>query len=399
MAGPMEGVRVVELGVWVAGPAASAILCDWGADVIKLEPAEGDPFRGLMAGLAPELTGTNPMFELDNRGKRSLCLDLRSDEGRAIAHRLIAAADVFVSNQRPGALARLGLDDTTLRALNPRLIYCQVTGYGPDAEERDRAAYDVGAFWSRAGIADLLTPPGQDYPLQRGGMGDHNAGAQAAGAISAALYRREKSGEGQRVAVSLARTGAYTIGWDFNMVLRMDQDVRAAERATFPNPLIMPYRCADRSVWLLMLQGDRHWPDFCRAVGHEEWMQDPRFVTLLDRAANTGVLQALIAEVLAARPLTEWGPIFDRERVWWAPIQTIHEATKDPVMRQAGAIVQVPTADGAVPMVASPADFYGTPWSPRGPAPELGQHTEEVLLELGYDWDGIIALKERGVIP
>jgi crotonobetainyl-CoA:carnitine CoA-transferase CaiB-like acyl-CoA transferase len=399
MPGPMEGVRVVEMAVWVAGPAAAGILCDWGADVVKIEPAEGDPFRGLMASLGAEMAGTNPMFELDNRGKRSLCLDLRSDEGRAIAHKLIAEADVFVSNQRPGALARLGLDDATLRALNPRLIYCQVSGYGPEAEDRDRAAYDVGAFWSRAGIADLLTPPGHEYPLQRGGMGDHNAGAQAAGAISAALYRREKTGEGQRVAVSLARTGAYTIGWDFNMTLRMDMDVRAAERASFPNPLIMPYRCADRSVWLLMLQGDRHWPDFCRAIGHEYWLQDPRFRTLLDRATNTVVLQEEIGRVLGARPLSEWGPIFDRENVWWAPVQTVHEATQDPTMQQAGAIVEVPTADGPVRMVATPADFYGTPWSVRGPAPELGQHTEEVLLELGYDWDGIIALKERGVIP
>ena len=399
MAGPMQGVRVVEMAVWVAAPAAAGILCDWGADVTKIEPHEGDPFRGLMAGLGGGMDGTNPMFELDNRGKRSVCLDLRTAEGLDLAHRLVAEADVFVSNMRPGALARLGMDDETLRALNPRLIYCQVTGYGPEAEERDRAAYDVGAFWSRAGIADLLTPPGHDYPLQRGGMGDHNAGAQAAGAIAAALFWREKTGEGQRVAVSLARTGAYTLGWDYNMTLRTGLDVRAAERATFPNPLIMPYHCADRDLWLLMLQGDRHWPDFCRAVGHQEWLTDPRFATLLDRAQNTALLQEEIQRVLAEKPLTEWGPIFDRENVWWAPIQTIAEAAHDPVMQQAGAIVEVPTPDGPARMVATPADFYGTPWQPRGPAPELGQHTEEVLLELGHDWDAIIALKERGVIP
>jgi crotonobetainyl-CoA:carnitine CoA-transferase CaiB-like acyl-CoA transferase len=399
MPGPMQGVRVVEMAVWVAAPAAAGILCDWGADVIKIEPHEGDPFRGIMAGLGGGMDGTNPMFELDNRGKRSVCLDLRTPDGLALAHRLVSEADVFVSNMRPGALARLGMDEETLRALNPRLIYCQVTGYGPEADERDRAAYDVGAFWSRAGIADLLTPQGHDYPLQRGGMGDHNAGAQAAGAIAAALFWREKMGEGQRVAVSLARTGAYTLGWDFNTTLRTGLDVRAAEYATFPNPLIMPYRCADRAVWLLMLQGDRHWPDFCRAVGQEEWLTDPRFATLMDRALNSAVLQEEIRRVLAQKPVSEWGPIFDRENVWWAPIQTIAEAAHDPVMQQAGAIVDVPTPDGPVQMVATPADFYGTPWQPRGPAPELGQHTEEVLLELGHDWEAIIALKERGIIP
>jgi crotonobetainyl-CoA:carnitine CoA-transferase CaiB-like acyl-CoA transferase len=397
----MEGVRVVELGVWVAGPAAAGILCDWGADVIKIEPEEGDPFRGLMALLNAGPVA-NPAFELDNRGKRSLSLNLRSEEGQAIARSLVERADVFISNMRPAALVRLGLDYESLRPLNPRQIYCQITGYGPEGEDRDRATFDVGAFWSRAGIADLLTPPNREnaYPLQRGGMGDHNAGAQAAGAISAALFHRERTGEGQRVAVSLARTGAYTIGWDLNMALRLDVDVRAYDRLSFPNPLILPYQCADgRSIWLLMLQGDRHWPDFCRAVGHEEWMSDLRFTTLMDRATNSAALVEAIDAVMAAKSVAEWSAIFDREDVWFAPVQTVFEAAHDPVMEAAGAFVDVPFPDGPVRMVATPMDFYGTPWQPRGPAPELGQHTEEILLELGFDWDRIIQLKEGGVIP
>jgi crotonobetainyl-CoA:carnitine CoA-transferase CaiB-like acyl-CoA transferase len=399
MPGPMDGVRVVELAMWVAGPAAAGILCDWGADVVKIEPADGDPMRGILALLGGSLTN-NPAFELDNRGKRSVSLDLHTAEGHAIGLRLVEQADVFVTNMRPGALGRLGFDDGSLRAVNPRLVYCQITGYGPESDEQNRPSYDVGAFWSRSGIVDLLTPPGRDFPMQRGGMGDHNAGAQAAGAISAALYRREKSGEGQRVAVSLARTGAYTIGWDLNVAVRMDADVRAFEREAFPNPLIMPYRCADgRTIWLLMLQGDRHWPDYCRAVGRPEWQDDPRYRTLVDRATNAKALIAEMDAVMAERTTAEWGPIFDRENVWWAPVQTVYEAAHDPVMEQAGAFVQVPSSEGALRMVATPADFYGTPWQPRGPAPELGQHTEEVLLELGYDWEGIVALKAAGVIP
>jgi crotonobetainyl-CoA:carnitine CoA-transferase CaiB-like acyl-CoA transferase len=398
--GPMEGIKVVELGVWVAGPSCAGVLCDWGADVVKIEPPTGDPFRGIMAGLGAPFAGSNPMFELDNRGKRSLALNLQDRRGIEIALRLIDAADVFVTNQRPGGLERLGLDYASLAARNPRLVYAHVTGYGPDSSERDRAAYDVGAFWSRAGVAAMLAPPGADLPIQRGGMGDHTAGSQAAGAVAAALFHRERTGQGQRVAVSLARTGAYMLGWDLNTALRTGVTPVPATRETFPNPLILNYTCKDgRAVWLLGLQGDRHWPDVCRALGREDWLADERYATIATRFANCAALVHEIEAVMATKTLEEWAPILDREDVWWAPVQTLAEVVEDPVMAEAGAWVDVPTPDGPAKMVASPMDFSGTPWQPRGPSPEFGQHTEEVLLELGHDWDQIIALKEAGVIP
>ena len=398
MPGPMEGVRVVELAVWVAGPAAGGILCDWGAEVIKIEPHDGDPFRGVGALLGQ--MGTNPMFELDNRGKRSVALDLGADEGRAIAYQLVDGADVFLSNLRAGALKRLGPDHETLRGRNPRLVYAHVSGYGIGTSDEDRAAYDVGAFWSRAGVAASITSPGAPLPLQRGGMGDHTAGSQAAGAIAAALYHREKTGKGQLVTASLARTGAYMLGWDLNVALRTGVVSQPYARDSFPNPLILNYPVkGGRWIWLLMLQGDRHWPDFCRAVGHEEWMAHPRFQTLMARAQNAAALIRAIEAVLPERTLEEWGEIFDREDVWWAPVQTLEQVVADPVMAAAGAWVDVPTPDGPARMVASPTDFHGTPWQPRGPSPELGQHTEEALLELGYDWDRIIGLKDAGIIP
>ncbi len=394
----MDGIRVVELAVWVAGPAAGGILADWGADVIKIEPPDGDPFRG-MGGFA-EVIDVAPPFDLDNRGKRSISLNLGTTDGAAIARRLVDGADVFVTNVRPRSLVRAGLDYDTVRHDNPRLVYAQVTGYGPGHDDTDRATFDVGAFWARAGIASLLTAPGAPLPLQRGGMGDHTAAAHAVAAISAALFHRERSGEGQLVNASLLRSGAYTIGWDLNTALRGGDMPAPYAREAFVNPLITCYRTKDeRWLWLLMLQGDRHWPDFCRAVEHEHWLTDDRYRTLEDRATNATALVADIDHVLAQRTIDEWAAAFDRDDVWWAPVQSPQQVVADPLMEAAGAWVDVPTANGSQRMVATPVDFSGTPWAPQRPVPEFGQHTEEILLDLDYDWDAIIRLKDGGVIP
>ena len=218
MAGPVEGIKVVELGVWVAGPAAGGILADWGADVIKIEPPAGDPGRmfGLMLGCD---LGVNPPFEMDNRSKRSVVLDLTTEADLGIAFELLSDADVFVTNLRPGALRRLSLDFESVSARNPSLVYGLITGYGQTGPDADRAAYDVAAFWSRAGLAHLLTRPGDTPPFQRGGMGDHSAGMTLVAAICAALVARERTGTGQLVTTSLYRQGAYTVSFDLNTYL------------------------------------------------------------------------------------------------------------------------------------------------------------------------------------
>jgi crotonobetainyl-CoA:carnitine CoA-transferase CaiB-like acyl-CoA transferase len=396
----MEGIKVVEMGVWVAGPSAAAILCDWGADVVKIEPPMGDPFRGLFASALGATVPINPPFEIDNRGKRSICLNLENEQGRAVAKRLVDEADVFVSNMRPRVCEQFGLSYDEVRASNPRIIYCQVTGHGADSPDANRASYDIGAFWSRSGIGAALTPPGAPIPQQRGGMGDHMTGLSAAAAVSAALFKRERTGEGQRVAASLVRTGVYMMGWDYALEMRIGARTTPYDRFHAPNPIINCFATKDdRWIWLLLLQGDRHWPDLLRALGREDMKDDPRWSNIVLRRENAESLVHELDAEFAKKTLEEWGPILDADNVWWAPVNTITQALQDPVMQASGAFTHVGGPDGEIPIVNTPVDFYGTPAGPRGLPPELGQHTEELLLELGHDWDAIIALKESGAIP
>ncbi len=383
MAGPLEGIRIVELGVWVAGPAAGGILADWGADVIKIEPPTGDPARtfGRMMGIED---GGSPPFEMDNRGKRSVVLDMTTEQGRATALELLGAADVFLTNVRVGALRRMGLDFATVAAGNPRLVYGLITGYGQSGPDADRAAYDVAAFWARAGLAHLLTRPGQTPPFQRGGMGDHAAGMTLAAAVCAALVARARTGEGQLVSTSLYRQGAYTVSFDLNTFLLTGHTIAIGERETMGNPCMNNYVAGDgRRFWLVGLEAGRHWPPLCRAVGRPEWLTDPRFETAWSRAVHAVELIAELDEIFATRALDEWAEVFAAEpELFWAPINSVEDVVSDDQFHAAGGIVYVPDGDSTVPMVASPADFSGTPWAPRSVAPQLGEHTAEVLAEL-----------------
>jgi crotonobetainyl-CoA:carnitine CoA-transferase CaiB-like acyl-CoA transferase len=369
--------------------------------VVKVEPLTGDPFRGMRLYFAVT-TGqdVNPPFDMDNRGKRSIGLDYGTDRGSQVLHALIERADVFVTNLRVDALERAGLDADTLTARYPRLVYASVTGLGLDGAERERAAYDIGSFWSRAGVAASLTPEGGTLPYQRGGMGDHMTGLAAAGAVSAALFVRERTGHGQVVSTSLLRIGAYMMSWDTNINLRTGLPTVPVDRTTAPNPLIVDYGGSDGlRFWLLLLESDRHWPALLRAIDRPDLAADPRFTNLFARGAHNSELVALLDGVFATKTRAEWTAIFDREGVWWAPVQGTHDLVDDQQAEAAGCFVSVPDgAGGAHRTVATPVDFGTSAWAPAGPPPELGQHTEELLLELGYDWDGIIELKDAGAV-
>lgn len=398
MAGPMDGVKIVEIGVWVAGPAAGGILADWGADVVKIEPAEGDPARTFQRMLGGDMPN-NPPFELDNRSKRSIVLDLATDEGRQIALDLIGEADVFLTNLRIGALSRIGLDYETIHARFPSLIYAHITGYGREGEDADRAAYDIAAFWARSGIASLLTPPGGDPPFQRGGMGDHSVGLSGAAAISAALFARTRTGEGQLVSTSLLRQGVYTIGFDLNIALLWGLSMGVGSREAMRNPAINNYSAGDgRRFWIVGLEGERHWPPLARAVGHPEWLDDERFATPAARAQNARELIALLDEVFATASLDEWAERFAAEPdFFWAPINDPDDIIADPQLRSAGGLVDVPDGPTTTTMIATPADFSETAWAPRSIAPALGEHTDELLSAAGYDADAIADLRSRGI--
>jgi crotonobetainyl-CoA:carnitine CoA-transferase CaiB-like acyl-CoA transferase len=396
--GPLEAIRVVELGVWVAGPGAGGILADWGADVVKVEPPSGDPARQFhrMLGGAPD--DVNPVFELDNRGKRAIVLDLGSERGREVLERLLAGADVLVTNIRPAALERLGLGPERVLEDHPRLVYGIITGFGMEGPDAGRAAYDIGAFWSRAGIAESLRTPGGPLPFQRGGMGDHSAAMTAAGMISAALAARARTGRGQLVTTSLLRQGAYTIGFDVNVALMWGRTISVGVRDKMGSPTINNYVAGDgRAFWLVGLEGPRHWPALARAVGRPEWLDDERFADPRGRAINAEALIAELDTIFATRPLDEWAAVFaDEPELFWSPVNTIDDLLVDEQFWASGAVVQVADESGSWGVLATPADFDGRPPVPRGPAPRLGQHTREVLSELDYDAAGIEELLAAG---
>ncbi len=384
--------------MFVAGPAAACVLGDWGAEVIKVEsPAGGDPARALAAlGLSEK--DINFGIETYNRGKRSVVLDVQKLAGRKALLRLLARADVLVSNWRPAALERARLDYATLSKLFPRLVYAQVNGYGPRGPLRDTAAFDFAAYWARTGAQASLGEPHEPPPAQRPAMGDSQVGLGLAGAISAALYQRERTGRGEHVHISLYQAGLWMMSFDLGAALIHGSGYRRSGRLV-PNPLWNSYRAQDeRWFELVMLQADRYWAQLCRAIDQPDWERDPRWASIGPRAKNAAELIAALDAHFATRPLDAWRAAFDRAQLIWSPIQSIAESAADPLAEQVGAIASVPHRSGReIRLVRSPVEFAGVPHPVRAAAPELGEQTEEVLLEEGFTWEEIGALRAQGV--
>jgi len=399
--GPFEGVRVVEVASWTFVPGAGAIMADLGADVIKVEPPDGDPQRALRNALNIDDSGPNPFLHVPNRGKRSITLNLATPAGLETLRRLTRNADVFLTNYLPKVRAKLGIDVDDLRADNPRLVYVRGSGWGNTGPMADTGGFDSAAAWSAAGVQHKLTEPGADAPVpQPAAFFDLQGSSAIAGAVAMALFRRERTGEGGVVDVSLLGTGMWTMGPDLAAAAAGAGELPRIDRRDAPNPIVNLYRTADdRWLNLVCLQADRFWGELCGLIGRPELADDDRFRDSAARYLNRAECIAELDKTFATRTLAEWQEILAEFSGVWSVAATFEEVCANPQVHANGYLPTVVGNDGRqFRLVAPPYQFDGVPAAPAGPAPELGQHTEEVLLEAGLDWDEISALRDSGAL-
>ena len=404
MTQPLEGILVLDWTIWQQGPICSAMLGDMGADVIKIEQRDaGDPGRGIL-GVGGQDTQDRPnwYFEANNRNKRSITLDLKKPEGVAIVHELVAKADVFVQNFRKGVAGRLGIDYPTLKKINPKLIYASATGYGPEGPDSDEPSFDYLGL-ARSGIMNAAGEPDMPPLAIAGGIADQMGAIMMAYGVMTALVARERHGIGQEVQASHLGSMSYLQGLSLSMKLMAGMAMpRSFRKATF-NPLWNHYRCADdRWLALAMLQPDRYWADLARVVGRPEMAEDPRFATMAARSQATQECIAMLEEAFAEKPRDEWIKIMreDKSDLIYTIVNSVDDLPEDPRIKANGYVV---THDhpqhGPTDMVGIPVGLSETPGSIRRVAPELGQHTEEILLDtLGWDWERIGAMREKEIL-
>lgn len=403
MAQPLSGVRVLEIASHVFVPIGGGVLHEWGADVVKIEhPETGDPYRSLVtAGLHATFDGIDPSFQFTNRGKQSVSIDLKKEEGRELLYRMVKHFDVLLTNMRPDARRRLKIDVGDIRARNPDIVYVRGSGYGARGPDVQRGGYDAAAYWMRGGLGAAFTPPGADRPvMQRAAFGDVVGGLTIAGAIAAAMYRRATTGETSIIDVSLLNVGMWQLQPEITHAkLHPTAAPRVHDRFATWNPIVGTYRTRDgRFVHLNMMEGDRYWADFCTVVGHAEMIDDPRFIDMPARKENARACVEAIDAIFASRDYAEWCEVLQAAKGVWAPMQTPLEVHSDPQVGPNGYLADVEMANGSkLTIVTSPAQFDEESAQPKR-APELGEHTEEAMLGLGLSWEEIIALKERNVI-
>ncbi|MET0187741.1 MAG: CoA transferase [Pseudonocardia sediminis] len=396
----LAGVRVVEMGLWVAGPAAGGVLADWGAEVIKIEPPRGDPMRGLFGALSGSQETRCPPFDLYNRGKRSVSVDVNTEQGRDLVEKIIGDADVFVTNMRPAFLERVGLDHDRLLARFPRLVYASLTGYGLEGPDRDAPGFDVAAFSARGGVADRSTPPGDAPTTLAGGMGDTVTGVTTVAAILAALLYRERTGEGQLVETSLLRSGAYSIGMELSTRLTLGKLAPPPSRVKPQNPLMNSYAGQGGEwFWLMGAEAERHWPGI-RAALDDPRLDDERFATPRGRRKAAGDFVAILDEIFATRTREEWAQRFEENGVWWTPVNSAADVLTDPQAHAAGVFVDVPAAGGGgdtVSSLATPVTF-GAGAGPTSAPPAIGDDTDAVLRDLGLSDDELDRLHSEKIV-
>lgn len=403
----LAGIRVLEVAEQTFVPAASAILSDWGAEVIKVEPfGRGDAIRGLASTGVLNLgtDGVHPLLEHANRGKKSIALDLATAEGREILYKLAEACDVFLTNKLPRVRASLEIDVEHIRARNPGIVYVRGSGYGPEGPDANRGGYDILGYWSRSGVGGLMQAPGdEDFISQPGpAYGDTVGAMTIAGGISAALLHRERTGEGTVVDVSLLSAGMWAIGATVALTLQTGQPWRRTPAAERPlrNPLSYHYKTSDdRVIMLSCLQGFHYWPQVAEVLERPDLVTDPRFGTHEDLQENARAAQAILQEVFSTRTAQQWCEAFEDFRGQWTLVQETTDLESDPQVVANGYLVKSQTAAGKpFSLVATPVQFDEEP-SPTERAPDYNEHGDEILTGLlGLDWETVIDLKTRGAV-
>ena len=402
MSKPLAGIKVVEVAMWAFVPAAGGMLCDLGADVIKIEPPTGDPLRGLSIGAIVGTSNIDLSWESYNRGKRSITLDLKQQAGRDVLMKLLEDADVFLTNLLPPARAAMQIDAASIRARFPDIIYASGSGTGPNGPDSAKGGYDAITFWARGGVSSSLTEDDAVYPVGPPGpaFGDTLSGSMLAGAVCAAIAKRAMTGEASVVDVSLLGTAMWSMQ-RFIAQATMD-DIERFPRPAARKPhnvLVSNYRTKDgRFVALCMLQADKYWARLCEVAGRSDLGSDPRFIDAAARRDNLDACYAEVCAMFAAHTLAQWRDILARQDGQWDVVQHVGEIRHDVQAQANGYLQTVDYGDGTtIPLVAVPMSFDGQTMPARR-SPDLGADSDAVLQSLGLNEDEIIDLKVAGVV-
>ncbi|MCW3096463.1 MAG: CoA-transferase [Chthonomonadaceae bacterium] len=400
--GIFAGLKVIDCASFLAAPGATTILSDFGADVVKVEPpGVGDPNRYTYRVPPNPLSAKNYYWQLTNRNKRSMALNLKSQGGADVMQRLIQSADVFVINFPPHVVKALGLTYEDVSRVNPKIIYADLTGYGEHGPESNKPGYDLTAFWARTGLMDAIRAAGSPPALPVPGSGDQATATTLYSAIVTGLYRREKTGMGCHVSTSLIAAGAWSAGAWLQAALDGAKFSGLIDRSHPPNALANPYQTSDkRWLLLLMVQADKEWPAFVEAIGRPELLQDPLYADSKLRTANAASLVQILDAVFLTKPMEYWRTLLDQAHITFAAVQTVEELAHDPQLFANDLLRPIQDGDATPSLtIDSPLHVHqAQKVSPR-PAPSLGQHTFEVLAELGYDSAAIDKLQADGAIP
>ena len=399
-AGPLAGIKVLEISQWIAGPAAGAMLGDFGADVIKVEhPVRGDAWRAFINTALHPKRDVNFPFEQDNRNKRAITLDLSKKEGQEVAHKMIGQCDILLTNLRPDELKRYDLEYEKLSKMYPKLIWANVTGYGLTGPDAELPGFDYSSFWARAGFQALIKEPSRKPIFPRPAMGDHITSLSLFGAIMLGLYDRERTGKGSEVTTSLYGTGLWAMAYEVMAAMSIGSFIPIMKLEDRPATATNYLTKDGKWIMLFMVTPDPYWSPLCKSLELGDVEHDERFSTFQPRRDNNAALHAILAEAVAKKDRKEWEEIFKKNGVIYAPVMDPMDIIEDP---QALATDRFLPAEhpvyGPFRWVNNPISIGETPASVRRSAPEFGQHTEEVLEEMGFSWDDIISLKDKGVI-